>query len=89
VLRTRLREAPGPDGKCKYTGLLQASRLIYAEEGARGFYRGLLPHIMRVVPNSAIIFLTYELVVAVRARTAFSSSSLGITLPKCSPQIGV
>ena len=66
MLRTRLREAPQSDGLRKYTGLRQALGLIAREEGIRGFYKGLLPHIIRVVPNSAIIFLTYELGVHVR-----------------------
>ena len=65
VLRTRLREAPAQGDKRRYTGLVQSTRLIFAEEGLRGFYKGLLPHIIRVVPNSALIFLTYEFVIHV------------------------
>ena len=37
-------------------------QVIYVEEGARGLYVGMTPHLMRVVPNSAIMFLTYEAV---------------------------
>ena len=38
-------------------------QLIYAEEGRRGLYAGMSAHLLRVVPNSALIFLTYEVVV--------------------------
>ena len=30
------------------------------EEGARGLYGGLGTHLLRVVPNTAILFFTYE-----------------------------
>jgi solute carrier family 25 protein 33/36 len=30
------------------------------EEGVKGMYGGMIPHLMRVVPNTAIIFFTYE-----------------------------
>jgi solute carrier family 25 protein 33/36 len=33
VIRTRLRQAPNPGAKPKYTGLLQTLRLVIAEEG--------------------------------------------------------
>lgn len=62
VLRTRLREqSVGPKGSgVKYRGLLQAARLIVKEEGAVALYGGMTAHMMRVVPNSAIMFFCYE-----------------------------
>ena len=59
VLRTRLREQPGGTPG-KYRGLLQAARLIVKEEGAAALYGGMTAHMMRVVPNSAIMFFCYE-----------------------------
>lgn len=59
VLRTRLRQ-PLVDGKMKYTGLLQTLRLVIAEEGARSLYGGLSAHLMRVVPNAAVMYSIYE-----------------------------
>lgn len=59
VIRTRLREA----GNTKYKGLFSGLMLIAREEGARGLYGGMGAHLIRVVPNAAIMFLTYELVV--------------------------
>ncbi|KAJ2550052.1 Pyrimidine nucleotide transporter, mitochondrial [Coemansia sp. RSA 1933] len=62
VLRTRLRQPPDAHGVVKYRGLVNSARIIYGEEGPRGFYGGLTPHLLRTVPNAAIMFLSYELV---------------------------
>ncbi|KAJ7027883.1 mitochondrial carrier [Mycena alexandri] len=59
VIRTRLRQ-PKVDGVLKYTGLMQTLRLVIAEEGARSLYGGLSAHLMRVVPNAAVMFSIYE-----------------------------
>lgn len=48
------------NGKLKYTGLLQTLRLVIAEEGAHSLYGGLSAHLMRVVPNAAVMFAIYE-----------------------------
>src|SRR4051812_25031196 len=61
VVRTRMREQRGINGK--YTGVIQCFKLILKEEGWRALYGGLGAHLVRVVPNAAIIFLTYESVV--------------------------
>ncbi|KXS11659.1 mitochondrial carrier [Gonapodya prolifera JEL478] len=61
VVRTRLRERP-PDGThSKYNGLIQTFRVVYREEGFRGLYGGMSTHLIRVVPNAAIMFTVYEL----------------------------
>ncbi|KAG6871297.1 hypothetical protein C0995_006322 [Termitomyces sp. Mi166 len=59
VLRTRLRQ-PSVNGVLKYTGLIQTLRLVIAEEGARSLYGGLSAHLMRVVPNAAVMYSIYE-----------------------------
>lgn len=43
-----------------YTGLIQTLRLVIAEEGARSLYGGLSAHLMRVVPNAAVMYSIYE-----------------------------
>ncbi|QEL58351.1 hypothetical protein SBP28_000365 [Candidozyma auris] len=64
VVRTRLRQAPlESTGKPKYTGLIQCFRLVIKEEGFVSMYGGLTPHLLRTVPNSIIMFGTWELVV--------------------------
>jgi solute carrier family 25 protein 33/36 len=59
VIRTRLRQ-PLTNGKLKYTGLWQTLRLVIAEEGVMSLYGGLSAHLMRVVPNAAVMFFIYE-----------------------------
>lgn len=63
VVRTRLRQAPLENGKPKYTGLIQSFKVIAKEEGLASMYGGLTPHLMRTVPNSIIMFGTWELVI--------------------------
>ncbi|XP_063676233.1 solute carrier family 25 member 36-like [Bolinopsis microptera] len=63
VIRTRLRETAGKDRKFK--GFRQTVLLTIEEEGVRGLYRGLLPQLFRVVPNHAIMFLTFEMILRV------------------------
>lgn len=70
VLRTRFREQRYHR---KYTGIIQACRLIVREEGVAGLYGGLGPHLLKVVPNAAIMFLTYEFVVSMLAAPRSSS----------------
>ena len=60
VIRTRLRQPVGPNGIVKYSGLLQTLRLVAAEEGVKALYGGLSAHLMRVVPNAAVMYSIYE-----------------------------
>lgn len=61
VARTRMREQ-ARDGVYKYKSMFQSLRVIAAEEGTRGLYSGMPVHLLKVVPNSAFMFLTYEIV---------------------------
>jgi len=59
VLRTRLRQ-PDVNGVRKYTGLMQTLKLVIKEEGTRSLYGGLSAHLMRVIPNAAVMYSIYE-----------------------------
>ncbi|ODQ82181.1 hypothetical protein BABINDRAFT_31139 [Babjeviella inositovora NRRL Y-12698] len=64
VVRTRLRQAPPTkDGRPKYTGLMQCFKLVIKEEGFISMYGGLTAHLLRTVPNSIIMFGTWEIVI--------------------------
>ena len=63
VLRTRLQFQSTERVK-KYTHLRHAIARIHAEEGLRGFYKGLLTNLFRVIPASAFTLYTYEALVA-------------------------
>ncbi|KAJ8274599.1 hypothetical protein COCON_G00092240 [Conger conger] len=58
VIRTRLRE----EGT-KYRSFFQTLSMVIKEEGYRALYRGLTTHLVRQIPNTAIMMSTYELVV--------------------------
>ncbi|KAG0374238.1 hypothetical protein BGX24_010644 [Mortierella sp. AD032] len=60
VLRTRMRQTPAKGESVRYTGLRQTFGLILREEGVGALYGGLTAHMMRVVPNAAIMFFCYE-----------------------------
>jgi solute carrier family 25 protein 33/36 len=61
VARTRMREQ-ARGGIYKYTGMWQTLGLISTEEGYKSLYSGMGVHLTKVVPNSALMFLTYEVV---------------------------
>lgn len=64
VVRLRMREQPKFVGAApKYRGMVQSLRLIAREEGRKGLYAGMGTHLARVVPNAALMFFTYEVVV--------------------------
>ncbi|XP_013928064.1 PREDICTED: solute carrier family 25 member 36-A-like [Thamnophis sirtalis] len=58
VVRTRLRE----EG-CRYRSFVQTLQLVAREEGPSALYRGLSAHLLRQIPNAAIIMVTYELII--------------------------
>lgn len=63
MARTRLRE----EGT-KYHAFWQTLSVVHAEEGLHGLYRGLGTHLIRQIPNTAIIMATYEAVVYLLSR---------------------
>jgi len=58
VLRSRLQhyDAEGMFGK----GVTGVVRRLWREEGVRGFYRGMMPGVVRVLPATWVTFLVYE-----------------------------
>lgn len=73
MARTRLRE----EGT-KYRTFGQTLHTVYNEEGTRGLYRGLGTHLVRQIPNTAIIMATYEAVVYILMRH-FHSTTVNTT----------
>ncbi len=41
-------------------GLQATIRSVWRQDGIRGFYRGLGPNLLRVVPSTCVTFLVYE-----------------------------
>lgn len=82
VVRTRLRER-AQMGIFKYDSFVQALQLITKEEGIRGLYGGMGLHLMRSVPNAAVMFVAYEILQKVLAE-----SYVDQVLPAEAPQHG-
>jgi len=61
VARTRMREQARA-GVFKYQGMWGTLGVMAKEEGFNSLYSGMGVHLMKVVPNSALMFLTYEVV---------------------------
>ncbi|KAA0190357.1 hypothetical protein HAZT_HAZT003084 [Hyalella azteca] len=55
VLRARMQ-----DQHADYANLRACIRFTWRHHGAKGFYRGLAPNLLRVVPATAITFVVYE-----------------------------
>jgi solute carrier family 25 protein 33/36 len=50
-------------GVFKYQkGMWETLGVMASEEGFKSLYSGMGVHLMKVVPNSALMFLTYEVV---------------------------
>jgi len=47
-----------------YRSTPHAFSMILKTEGIRGFYKGMLPNLLKVAPSVAIVFVTYEFVKA-------------------------
>lgn len=72
VLRTRLQtqqrrsnvsssDGMRMQGQDKYNGLIQTTKIMFKEEGWRGFYAGLGTNLIRAIPSAMTTMLTYEL----------------------------
>ncbi|KHO01538.1 Mitochondrial carrier domain protein [Metarhizium album ARSEF 1941] len=58
VLRSRMQNYRADERFGK--GIRSVTTRIWAEEGAAGFYRGLVPGVVRVMPATWVTFLVYE-----------------------------
>lgn len=60
VIRARLQQRQASNRAVQYRDGLATFKLILQREGAGGLYKGLVPNVLRVMPQSAITFLVYE-----------------------------
>lgn len=58
VVRTRMQERSAQ--KRGYTTIPKAALKLFHIDGVRGFYRGIAANIVRVLPATAVTFVTYE-----------------------------
>ncbi|DAA73688.1 TPA_exp: Uncharacterized protein A8136_4122 [Trichophyton benhamiae CBS 112371] len=61
VLRRRFQINTMSGMGYKYTSIFDAVRVIALEEGLRGFYKGIVPNLLKVAPSMASSWLSFEL----------------------------
>jgi solute carrier family 25 phosphate transporter 23/24/25/41 len=59
LIRTRLQAQP-LNAVDRYKGMGDVFKRTLEHEGVRGFYKGLLPNLLKVVPAASITYLVYE-----------------------------
>ncbi|CAM6055339.1 unnamed protein product, partial [Sphagnum tenellum] len=62
VAKSRIQGPQPVKGEVMYRGTIRTIRMVYADEGFRALYKGLLPKILRLGPGGAIMLLVYEYV---------------------------
>ncbi|RKP24773.1 mitochondrial carrier domain-containing protein [Syncephalis pseudoplumigaleata] len=60
LVRTRLQAQGTPGHPRTYTGAFDVVRTTLQREGVRGFYKGLVPTLVKVVPAVGISYTVYE-----------------------------
>lgn len=60
VIRTRLQMRQSASAGRLYVGVTDTAKEMMKREGLSGFYKGLTPNLIRVVPSSAITLAVYE-----------------------------
>ncbi|KAL4241926.1 mitochondrial carrier family protein [Abortiporus biennis] len=60
LVRTRLQASGSSGHPQRYTGIFDVVQQTYTRDGWRGFYRGLLPTLAKVVPAVSISYVVYE-----------------------------
>ncbi|KAF9513286.1 hypothetical protein BS47DRAFT_1344318 [Hydnum rufescens UP504] len=60
LVRTRLQASGSSGHPQHYTGIMDVVHKTYACEGWRGFYKGLVPTLAKVVPAVSISYVVYE-----------------------------
>ncbi|KAJ3882887.1 mitochondrial carrier [Lentinula edodes] len=60
LVRTRMQASGSPGHPQTYSGPLDVATKTWEREGWRGFYRGLLPTLAKVVPAVSISYVVYE-----------------------------
>lgn len=59
VVRTRMQAQRCKTGAA-YDGMSDMFRRTFQHEGVRGFYKGIFPNLLKVVPSASITYMVYE-----------------------------
>jgi len=61
VIKSRLQVQGIPGHEKNFDGLFDAVKKTWTKEGVLGFYRGMVPTLLKHVPSQTIAFMTYDL----------------------------
>ncbi|KAJ7198519.1 mitochondrial carrier domain-containing protein [Mycena pura] len=70
TIKTRLQRATAAPGQSAFSRIAAIARDMWREEGARSFYKGITPRVLRVAPGQAVVFAVYERVSGIMERMA-------------------
>ncbi|KAF7819331.1 calcium-binding mitochondrial carrier protein SCaMC-1-like [Senna tora] len=59
VVRTRM-QAQRSNSSTTYKGMTDVFRRTFEHEGFRGFYKGIFPNLLKVVPSASITYMLYD-----------------------------
>ncbi|OAT06640.1 succinate/fumarate mitochondrial transporter [Blastomyces gilchristii SLH14081] len=62
TIKTRLQRTPAQPGQTALSRITTISSEMFKQEGARAFYKGITPRVMRVAPGQAVTFTVYEFI---------------------------
>ncbi|KAK2467723.1 hypothetical protein APHAL10511_000018 [Amanita phalloides] len=60
TIKTRLQKSTGLAGQSAFQRVKAIAADMWKVEGARSFYKGITPRVLRVAPGQAIVFAVYE-----------------------------
>jgi solute carrier family 25 citrate transporter 1 len=60
TIKTRLQRTPAQPGQTALSRITAIAGEMFKQEGARAFYKGITPRVMRVAPGQAVTFTVYE-----------------------------
>lgn len=60
TIKTRLQKTVGEPGQSAISRISVITKEMIKQEGARAFYKGITPRVMRVAPGQAVTFTVYE-----------------------------
>lgn len=60
TIKTRLQKTPAEPGQTAMGRIVGIANSMWKQEGARAFWMGITPRVMRVAPGQAVTFAVYE-----------------------------
>ena len=60
TIKTRLQKTPAEPGQTAMGRIVTIANSMWKQEGARAFWMGITPRVMRVAPGQAVTFAVYE-----------------------------